>query len=413
LPKTALSIATSAVALVLFATPALAAPTATFDVSPDGPYKTGQAITFTSTSTAPAGSNITGFQWNIGGVVYTDATVTRSFVQPGNYQATLTVTTDEATDNTATTPPRAIVVTTRPPVADFTFSPLQPFINDDVLFAADASDPDGDALSYAWSWGDGSDDSHAHVPLHTFGSAGTKTVTLTVTDSHGAFDTVSHDVTVRGLLVPNNNPPHAGFVASRKTAEVGDSIEFVSGSYDRDGSVKEQVWDLNGDGKFDDAKGDDVLYTFTTPGTHTVRLRATDNDGSSDVATQAVTITRKPKPPPGFLRPAPDVRLSALIYGNGTGVTVLGVRGPRGALVTVRCSGKGCPVKQRRKKIKKSSVRFHNFERFLRPGIRLQVFVTKKGKIGDYTSYTIRRGKSPKRVNRCVSGAKLKPVGCG
>ena len=31
----------------------------------------------------------------------------------------------------------------------------------------------------------------------------------------------------------------------------------------------------------------------------------------------------------------------------------------------------------------------------------------------DYTSYTIRRGKSPKRVNRCVSGARLKPVGCG
>jgi PKD repeat protein len=411
LPKTALSIATSAVALVLFATPALAAPTATFDVSPDGPYQTGQAITFTSTSTAPDTFTITDSQWNLGGVVMTGPSVTRSFQNPGNYQITLTVTSSEAADNTATIT-KVLPVTTRPPVAEFTFSPLQPLINDDVLFAPDASDPDGDALSYSWNFGDGTT-STAHVPLHTFGSIGSKTVTLTVTDSHGAVDTISHDVDVGGLLVPGNDPPHAGFVASRKTADVGDSIEFVSGSYDRDGSVKEQVWDLNGDGKFDDARGDDVLYTFTTPGTHTVRLRATDNDGSSDVATKTVAITRKPKPPPGFLRPAPDVRLSALIYGNGTRVTVLGVRGPRGALVTVRCSGKGCPVKQRRKKIKKSSVRFHNFERFLRPGIRLQVFVTKKGKIGDYTSYKIRRGKSPKRVNRCVSGAKLKPVGCG
>jgi hypothetical protein len=94
-------------------------------------------------------------------------------------------------------------------------------------------------------------------------------------------------------------------------------------------------------------------------------------------------------------------------------VQVLGVRAPKGALVTVRCKGKGCPVKQRRKKIKKGPVRFPTYERFLRPGIRLQVFVTKKGKIGDYTSYTIRRGKPPKRVNRCVSGARLKPVGCG
>jgi hypothetical protein len=94
-------------------------------------------------------------------------------------------------------------------------------------------------------------------------------------------------------------------------------------------------------------------------------------------------------------------------------VQVLGVRAPRGSLVTVRCKGKGCPAKQRRKRIKKGPVRFHNFERFLRPHIRLQIYVTKRGKIGDYTSYTIRGGKSPKRVNRCVSGAKLKPVGCG
>jgi PKD repeat protein len=412
LPKTALVIATCAVALITFASPALAAPTASFTVS-DGPYKTGQDITFTSTSTAPDGATITGYQWNIGGVAYTTANVTRSFQQPGNYQATLTVTTDELIDNTATTPPRPIVVTTRPPVADFTFSPLQPFINDDVLFAPDASDPDGDTLSYTWSWGDGTDDSHAHVPLHTFRSVGSKTVTLTVTDSHGAVDTVSHDVDVRGLLVLGNVSPHASFVASRKTVEVGDSIEFVSGSYDRDGSVKEQVWDLNGDGKFDDAKGDDVFYTFTTAGSHTVRLRATDNSGSSDVATQTITVKAKPKAKAGFLSPEPSVRLNGLIYSTGTRIQILGVRGPRGSLVTVRCRGKGCPVPQRRKRIKKRPVRFHNFERYLRAGIRIEIYVTKKGKIGDYTRYTIRRGKVPLRVDRCVSGARLKPVGCG
>ena len=397
-------------ALVLFASPALAAPTANFNVSA-GPYRTGTPITFTSTSTAPDTFTITNSDWNLGGVAANGPTVTRSFQNPGTYQITLTVTSSEATDNTATIT-KTVTVATRPPVADFSFSPTSPFINDDVLFAPDASDPDGDPLTYIWNWGDGTDDSHAHVPLHTFTSTGVKTVTLTVTDSHGAVDTISHDVTVRGLVVPGNNPPVARFVASRKSAQVGDSIEFVSGSYDTDGSVREQVWDLNGDGKYDDAKGDDVVYTFTTPGTHTVRLRATDNAGSSDVATQTITIAPKPKAKAGFLQPEPDVRLSALIYSNGTRVTVLGVRGPRGALVTVRCGGKGCPVKQRRKKIKKGPVRFHNFERFLRPGIRLQIFVTKKGKIGDYTSYTIRRGKSPKRVNRCVSGARLKPVRC-
>jgi len=396
--------------LAFLASPALAAPTANFDVSA-GPYRTGQSITFTSTSTAPDTFNLTGWQWNLGGVAATDATVSRMFQNPGTYQITLTVTDSEATDNTATIT-KQITVVTRPPVADFTFSPASPFVNDDVLFAPDASDPDSDPLTYIWDWGDGTDDSHTHVPVHTFVGAGAHTVTLTVTDSHGAFDTVSHDVTVRGRLVPNNQPPHARIVPSRKTAQVGDSVEFVSSSYDTDGSIKSETWDLDGDGQFDDAKGDDVFYTFTSPGTHTVRLRATDDTGQSAIAQATIDITPAPKARAGHLSPAPKVRLNGLIYATGVRVQALGVRAPKGALVTVHCKGKGCPVKERRKRINKGPVRFKTFERFLRAGTRLEIFVTKKGKIGDYTSWTIRRNRAPKRVDACVAGASLRRVSC-
>jgi PKD repeat protein len=397
-------------ALVLLAPPALAAPAADFDVSA-GPYTTGQQITFTSTSTAPDTFNITGSQWNLGGVAQTGPTVTRSFQNPGTYQITLTVTDDEATDNTDSVT-KPITVATRPPVADFSFSPTSPFVNSDILFAPDASDPDGDPLTYIWNWGDGTDDSHSHVPKHAFTSAGSHTVTLTVTDSHGAVDTVSHDIDVRGVLVPNNDPPHARIVASRKTARVGDSIEFVSSSYDTDGTIKSETWDLDGDGQFDDGKGDDVFYTYTTPGTYTVSLRATDNTGQSTIAQIKITITAARKPPPGHLSPDPKVRLNGLIYSNGVRVEALGVRAPKGSLVTVRCKGKGCPVKQRRKHIKKGPVRFKTYERFLRAGIRLQIYVTKKGKIGDYTGWTIRRNRAPKRVDACVAGASLRRVSC-
>jgi hypothetical protein len=57
-------------------------------------------------------------------------------------------------------------------------------------------------------------------------------------------------------------------------------------------------------------------------------------------------------------------------------------------------------------------VRFKTYERFLRAGVRLEVFVTKKGKVGDYTRWTIRRNRAPLRVDRCVSGATLKRVSC-
>jgi hypothetical protein len=88
------------------------------------------------------------------------------------------------------------------------------------------------------------------------------------------------------------------------------------------------------------------------------------------------------------------------------------VRAPRGALVTVRCKGKGCGAKQRRKRIKQGAVRFKTYQRFLRAGVRLEIFIAKSGKIGEYRRYTIRGGKSPKRVDRCLKGMKLRPVKC-
>ena len=58
--------------------------------------------------------------------------------------------------------------------------------------AAGSSDPDGDALSYAWDFGDGNSGSGVS-PGHTY-TAGTYTVTLTVSDG-SLSDTTSRTVT--------------------------------------------------------------------------------------------------------------------------------------------------------------------------------------------------------------------------
>jgi len=69
-------------------------------------------------------------------------------------------------------------------------------VGESIIFNGSASsDPDNDDLAYAWDFGDGATGSGA-TPSHAFTAADTYTVTLTVTDPCGAFDTDTLQVTV-------------------------------------------------------------------------------------------------------------------------------------------------------------------------------------------------------------------------
>jgi PKD repeat protein len=84
----------------------------------------------------------------------------------------------------------------RPPVASPTAAPAMGPAPLAVSFAANATDPDGDALAYAWTFGDagsGDDTSTLPEPTHVYRSAGTFVAWLTVSD--GALS-VSRSVTV-------------------------------------------------------------------------------------------------------------------------------------------------------------------------------------------------------------------------
>jgi len=88
--------------------------------------------------------------------------------------------------------------TNRPPAASFTASAQDLAA---VFDASGSTDPDGSVASYAWAFGDQTSGT-GRTTAHTYATAGTYQVTLTVTDDLGATGTLTQPVTVTAPAGP-------------------------------------------------------------------------------------------------------------------------------------------------------------------------------------------------------------------
>jgi parallel beta-helix repeat protein len=87
------------------------------------------------------------------------------------------------------------------PIADFTFSPPDPIVNERVTFDASLSyDPDGAIILYQWDFGDGIITSTSESTMtHYYRSTDVYAVTLTVTDNSSAICSTSKVITIYPL----------------------------------------------------------------------------------------------------------------------------------------------------------------------------------------------------------------------
>jgi PKD repeat protein len=136
------------------------------------------------------------YSWNFGdATTSTSTSPSKTYLVDGDFVVTLTVTDGwgNFASTTRTVPIHEPVGNLAPTAAINTPVCVGLVCNFSGL---NSSDPNGDSLTYSWVWGDGTANGTGGAPAHTFTAAGSKTVTLTVSDGWGRTGTATVTFTV-------------------------------------------------------------------------------------------------------------------------------------------------------------------------------------------------------------------------
>jgi GH24 family phage-related lysozyme (muramidase) len=129
-------------------------------------------------------------------------------------------------------------VQNQPPTANFSFTPAEPKVDEEISFKDESTDPDGatDIVSWEWDFGDGTTSTDQN-PKKKYSQKKVYDVRLTVRDRGGLTNFVIKKVPV-GIV-----PPKADFSFSPASPEVGDEVQFTDKSTD-DGQIVSRQWGL-------------------------------------------------------------------------------------------------------------------------------------------------------------------------
>jgi len=239
-------------------------------------------VQFTDLSTGSP----TSWAWDFTNDGSTESTLQNSvftYTAAGTYTVKLTATNDGGSDDEIKT--NYITITVPPPVANFTANTTSGTMPLTVQFTDLSTN---EPTSWAWDFqNDGSTDSTVQNPVFTYPAAGTYTVNLTATNDGG-----SDTETKASYITVTVAPPVANFTANSTTGTAPLTVQFTDLSTEDPTSW---AWDFQNDGSTDSTLQNPV-FTYSTAGTYTVKLTAT-NDGGSDTETKASYITVTVAPP--------------------------------------------------------------------------------------------------------------------
>ena len=231
-------------------------------------------VNFTDQSTG----DITSWSWNFGDTQTSSAqNPSHTYTSAGTYTVTLTVTGPGGSDGETKT---NYITVNGAPTAGFIGSPTSGTEPLTVNF----TDQSTGATGWSWDFGDGVGTSTAQNPNYTYANAGTYTVTLTATNACGSDQMVrTNYITVNPCVLPT-----AGFVGSPTSGELPLAVNFTNQS----SGATSYLWNF---GDTQTSTATNPSHTYTSAGTYTVTLTATNACGSDQlVRTNYITVTCTP-----------------------------------------------------------------------------------------------------------------------
>ena len=177
-------------------------PVAYFDYSPSNP-KVGDLVTFDASKSYDPDGKIVEYRWSYINMeaacfpvfVGYGEKVKYSWDQPGYYLVTLVVIDNDGSKDVLQKKihvDKALI----PPSADFSFSPSDPRVGEEVVFDASESKDDGKIVEYRWDFGDGKTGNGERI-AHVYSSPGSYVVTLTVIDDDGLKDSITKGIDIK------------------------------------------------------------------------------------------------------------------------------------------------------------------------------------------------------------------------
>ncbi len=248
----------------------VAAPKAAFTLSNFNPCSSNYTITTINNST-----NATNYFWDFGDGILTNQTnITRTFAGAGTYTITLIASNSNGCTDTA----KQTISYTAKPIAAFNVSSLSGCVSNSFSFS-DNSTVSG-TPSYYYNFGDGITSSLPNT-THSYSLAGTYKVIYVVTNSNGCKDSTNQTLIVTVKPKASFTTPNTGGCSSNNT------FSFTNTST----NASTYIWDF-GDGT--GATTINATKTYSTIGTYTVKLIATNGGGCSDTTIQTFNIISKP-----------------------------------------------------------------------------------------------------------------------